>query len=428
VKLRRVFLSLATLLLLAALWIVGGNMWAARREEQSDRAWTATFGSLEDLKKKFPKRETNEAAKRLEGLTRGTVFDLTPVVGSIEPEEMRHNTDWNRSQAMFEFLMAEVARPEASIDPPPEEAVRFLEEKRASIDALESLLIAGPPPEWAFDLSVPKNDRRAPNGLGQIRLQRILMARALAAARSGLSDASARSLEASWNLNESLRGRPETFSALLGIGIARLEVGVLRKVNVEEDLWRKRLATLDSRSLLLDTLVLGYRTEFARTWWDYVSKEYGKAWWLRRAWNVLEAPAHRISMAEYSNLTRDEFANLRDAQLLDQSLEPPTPDVLDVAHVHVSLQKTARNTFARAGRLVVDAELTSKILEAKHLRRENGGRWPAAIPGIETSRFPGASWRYEVAPDGGEMSIALSRALASPEGWKRSLPLRFSSN
>ena len=216
---------------------------------------------------------------------------------------------------------------------------------------------------------------------------------------------------------------------LLGIAIARLEVGVLRKTDfVGEDAWGKRLSTLDGRAVLLDTLVLGYRTEFARTWWDYVSKEYGKAWWLRRAWNVLGAPAHRISMAEYSNLTRDEFAKLRGAPLSDESFEPPTRDVLDVAHVHVSLQKTARNLFARADRLVVDAELTSKILEAKRLRRQNGGRWPAAIPGIETSHFRGASWRYEVSPDGGRILIAFSRALASPAGWKRSIPLRFSSN
>jgi hypothetical protein len=165
VKLRRVYSSLAALLLLTALWVVGGNMWAARREEQCDRAWTATFGSIDDLKKKYPTRETNQTAKKLEELTRGTVFDVTPVVGSREPEEMRHNSEWNRSQAMFEFLMAQVAKPEASIDPPSEDAIRFLDEKRVALDAIESLLIAGPPPEWALDLSVPEKDRRTPNSL-----------------------------------------------------------------------------------------------------------------------------------------------------------------------------------------------------------------------------------------------------------------------
>src|SRR5664279_154334 len=141
-------------------------MWALRREDQCDRAWTATFGSLEDLKKKYPKRETNETAKKLEALTRGTVFDLTPVVGSVEPEQMSRWTEWKRSQGTVDFLSAQIAKPEASIDAPSEEVSRFLEGKRVNLDAIESLLIAGPPPEWAFDLSVPENGRRKPNGLG----------------------------------------------------------------------------------------------------------------------------------------------------------------------------------------------------------------------------------------------------------------------
>ncbi|HEX7615927.1 MAG TPA: hypothetical protein VF554_11715, partial [Thermoanaerobaculia bacterium] len=327
-KLRRVVVfSLAALLLATGLWVVGGNAWAARREEQSNRAWTATFGSLDDLKKKYPKRETNETAKKLEALTRGTVFDLTPVVESIEPEEMRRSTEWKRSQSAVDFLLAQIAKPEASIDPPPGEAIRFLEEKSSALDAMESLLIAGPPPEWAFDLSAPENARHKPNGLGHIRLQRILTTRALAAEYAHHNEAAARSLEASWNLNESLRGRPEIIPELLSIAIARFQVGILRKVNVEEDVWGKRLETLDGRTVFLDAdVILGVRPKLARTWWRYVLEEYGEASWFRRAWQVLEAPAHRVANVEYSDLKRDELSHLRDAPLSDHfpSLRHPT--------------------------------------------------------------------------------------------------------
>ena len=259
---------------------------------------------------------------------------------------------------------------------------------------------------------------RLPNGLGQIRVQRILTARALAAAHAGRDEAAARALEASWSLNESLRGRPEIIPALLSIAIARFQVGILRKVNVEEDFWGKRLETPDGRTVFLDAdVILGVRPKFARTWWRYVLEEYGEASWFRRAWQVLEAPAYRVANVEYSDLMRDELSHLRDAPLSDHSPEPPAPNLY------------TRNSFLRADRLVVDAELTSKILEAKHLRREKAGRWPAAIPGIETSRYPGASWRYEVSPDGGRMSIAFSRELVSPyPADVKPLPLRFSSN
>ena len=418
-KLRRIVVfSFAALLLATGLWVVGGNMWAARKEEQYERAWIATFGSLEDLKKKYPKRDTNETAKKLEQLTRGTVFDLTPVVGSVEPEEMGRWDEWNRSQGTVDYLLAQIARPEASIDPPSENVIRFLEEKRVILDAIESILAAGPPPQWALDLSFPENARRKPNALGQIRLQRILTARALAAEQRDQNEFAARSLDASWNLNESLRGRPEIIPALLSTAIARFQVGILRKVTVEENGWRKRLETLDGRTVFLDAdVILGVRPKFARTWWRYVLEEYGEASWFRRAWQVLEAPAHRVANVEYSDLMRDELSHLRDAPLSDHFSEPPAPDVY------------TRNSFLRADRLVVDAELTSKILQAKSLRRKNAGRWPAAIPGIEASRYPGASWRYEVSPDGGGMSIALSRELASPyPPDTKLLPLRFSSN
>jgi hypothetical protein len=432
VKLRRVVVfSLAAVLLAAGLWVVGGNMWAARREEQCDRAWTATFGSLDDLKKKYPKRRTNETAKKLEQLTSGTVFDLTPVIGSVDSTGKRLGTEWNRSQSAVDYLLAQFAKPEASIDPPPEETIRFLNERRVALDAIEALLVAGPPPEWALDLSIPADERRAPNGLGQIRVQRILLARALTAAQGEHGDVSARSLEASWNLNESLRMRPETISALLGIAIARLEVGVLRKVNVEESVWEKRLTALNPRASLLDWIGLHYRLNSLRKSWNAVKNDADRSSF-QPVRDFLERPWYRMEMADCSDLMRIELDRLRSSPLSDRSFKAENEKKgLGLAHILASIAlPNIRNSFVRADRLVVDAELTSKILEARSLRRENGGRWPAAIPGIEASRYPEASWRYEASPDGGRMSIAFSRALTFPDGqgWKRSLPLRFSSN
>ncbi len=421
--------SIAVVLLATGLWVVGGNAWATRREERCDLAWTATFGSLDDLKKKYPKREANETAKHLEELARGTVFDLTPVVGSIGPEDMGLGAEWNRSQETVDFLLAQIAKPEASIDPPPENVIRFLEEKRVILDAIESILAAGPPPQWALDLSVPENDRRKPNALGQIRLQRILTARALIAAHGGHDDAAARALEASWNLNESLRGRPETLSTLLSIAIARFQVGILRKVNVEEDVWGRQLATLAPKTSLLDAFDVGHRTGSWRIWRSAAFEQDREDSWLRRARYLFAGPWFRLEWAHYSEVMRAEFARSKSAPLSDHYSEPPTRKGWSLASVSSIAIPNIRNAFVRADRLVVDTELTSKILEAKHLRRENGRRWPAAIPGIEASRYPGASWRYEVSHDGSRMSITFSRELASPyPSNAKPLPLRFSSN
>lgn len=429
--LRLVAAVVAALAALAGVWIVVGNALASRRERETDRAWTATFGSLDDLKKKYPTRATNETAMKLEELTRGTVFDLTPVVGSVE--RGRHpGSGWNRSQGAVDFLLAQIAKPEASIDPPGEEAIRFLEEKRVAVDAIEALLTAEPPAEWTFDPSIPSKERRMPNALGQVRLQRILLARALSAAQGGRTNASARSLEASWNLNESLRMRPEAISALLGIGIARLEVGVLRKVNVEESIWEKRLTALNPRTSLLDWIGLNYRLNSLWTSWNAVKNDADRSSF-QPVRDFLERPWYRMEMADCSDRMRIELDRLRSFPLSDRSFEAENAKKgWGLARILASIAiPNIRNSFARADRLVVDAELTSKVLEAKRLRTENGGRWPAAIPGIESSRYPGASWRYQVSPDGLRMSIAFSRELASPYGEGgplKPLPLLFSSN
>jgi hypothetical protein len=84
------------------------------------------------------------------------------------------------------------------------------------------------------------------------------------------------------------------------------------------------------------------------------------------------------------------------------------------------------NSIRRADRLIIDLELTERILEAR-IRRAALGRWPAAIPGLETSRMPGEHWSYFVGNDG-RMTIYFSRELhwEGQRGWM--LPLRYESN
>lgn len=407
---------------LAGAWVVGGNAWAGRREEQCDRAWTATFGSLEDLKKKYPTRGTNETARKLEQLTRGTVFDLTPVVGAVE-RGRRPGGGWNRSRGAVDFLLAQIAKAEDSIDPPGEEAIRFLEEKRVAVNAIEAILTAGPPPEWALDVSIPAEQRRIPIALGHIRIQRILLARALAAAQAGRHGASARSLEASWNLNESLRARPEMIPALIAIAVARLEVGALRKIDVPADDGAARLAAMGGRSRLIDALVLNHirLTDSAARYRRL--RPTGVGWWAHNLVSLLQEPRDRLADADYDEAFRRALAGLRDEPAFRDE-EPETPPGKSTTGVTLSIViPNIRNAFQRADQLALDAELTGKILRVKEVRRAQGV-WPQLSAEIASSRFPGLSWNYAV--DGGAMTIALVGRLPKAPS-PLVLPTSFSS-
>lgn len=433
-KLRRVAVfSLAAVFLVTGMWISGGDALAARRETRCEKEWTATFGSLKDLQKKYPKRERNETAKKLEELTRGSVFDLTPALRTladtvrlpVPPAEEK------KTQAIFDYVLAEITKERAGLDAPPPDVAQFSEETRTRLDDIESTLTASPAPVWPLELSLEESESARLNFIGHMRLQRILMARALAAAQAGRDDVAARSLEASWNLNESLRSRPETTSLIIAMAVARLEAGVLRKMNVEDRLWSPRVAGMDFRPALLEALVLDSRVSRSKMGWRSAWTSGKGSPWYQRARDFIAGPMNRVAMVEYSTLMREELVHLRGAPLLDQFPLASTPRVLDPAHIISAISMpNIQNSFLRAARLFVDAELTGKIIEAMRLRRENGMRWPASIPGIGTSRFPGASWRYEVSPDGRRMSIAFSRELTSPygQGGLKPLPLRFASN
>ncbi len=410
---------------LAAWWTVG-NARASRREVEAERGWTMAFGGLEDLLRRHPKRRSNGTAKELEVLAASGAIGIVmaprqqgsvPIVGSSpEPKGVRAASD---------YLSSELIKPEASIGPPSDELARYLEECRSDLDAIESLLVTGPPPEWAVDVSLPE-ESPSPNLLGQVRMQRILLARALASERDGRREAAARSVDASWSLNESLRVRPEMISVLMATACSRLEVGVLRKLTAGDDVnWQGRLKGLAYRSALLDALALEVRPPWAAR---AFARWGSPASWLQRIGGLLERPQARVMWAEYSDVLRARLVEIHAAPLSDHLPEAPTQDRWTAGRIAATIAiPNLENAFLRADRLVVDAELTSKVLEARRLRREGGGRWPATLPGAETSRYPGASWRYEALP-GGAMSLTFSRELASPYAKDVTpLPLRFTA-
>ena len=79
------------------------------------------------------------------------------------------------------------------------------------------------------------------------------------------------------------------------------------------------------------------------------------------------------------------------------------------------------SAWKRADRLLLEAELTSKVFDVR-AAREASGAWAAAIPGIEASKGTNVTWVYAVTPDG-RASLVTNRTLtwpdraSSPLGW-----------
>src|SRR5215470_8690069 len=109
--------ALAVAVCLVLLWPAAGGAYASRRQRQVENAWVGSFGTLQDLLKRYPKSNTNETARRLEELVKPLGLDLTPKDREVIIHEpvSRDSESW---KAVSEYLTAQLQKPEATIDPP----------------------------------------------------------------------------------------------------------------------------------------------------------------------------------------------------------------------------------------------------------------------------------------------------------------------
>ena len=175
----------AALLVVAVLWFGGVGFWASLRLAEADREWTAAFGSLEEFQKKYPKAETNASARRLEELAKAAGYDLqaktasaSGAVGEPRRESPVGRPGWpSRNGAKPSYNV-----PIRRWNPPPAGSSGLSSGTRDELAALEESLLAGPRPEWAFDVNHPEAGRDSRGWWNYMQLQKALIGRALLAA------------------------------------------------------------------------------------------------------------------------------------------------------------------------------------------------------------------------------------------------------
>jgi hypothetical protein len=78
----------------------------------------------------------------------------------------------------------------------------------------------------------------------------------------------------------------------------------------------------------------------------------------------------------------------------------------------------------RAARIEAELEATAKVLALKN-ERARLGRWPASLPGIETSRCGDSRWIYKATPAGDSMTLRMSWEVAAEPENKTPPALQF---
>jgi hypothetical protein len=335
--------------------------------------------------------------------TQSQVTRARPSAEEQEPWEQVGN-------ALSEFLNRELSSPDERIGALPGVLRRFLEQQSRAIQSIRGILVA--PNDVSWDLDVTQGVfGPVPNFLGQLRLQRVLIASALHEARRGEADEALQTLEASWRLNQSLASRPELISQINALTVARLQAGTLRKIDALSPGWPQRLRSRD----LLSGNVAALENEV----WLVAQNPEDLSDEISRSGRVFRKVAGGL---DYDDLCRWTSPFLTNLVLSTWEEEAGSAEVL--------AGFTKANILAglsRWPRFLLESELTALVLDARAERAASRlHAWPKKLLNVESSVCPPQQWSYRAA-NNGTMTIRFEGKLPEFEAGGLRLPLAFTA-
>ena len=351
-------LIVIVLVLLAVAWVVGDGMANGGMKRAGEEQWPSGLGTLASLESRLPKRETNDAARRLTELA--PAVDITFAKGGQPSTPMK--------KAIGEYEVAQHRRAERTIEPPPAEVSAFLASHEAQIDALRDHLLQH---DLVWDLDVSNGFAAPiPNLLAHMQIARLLTARAYA--RGAANDARAwEDLHATARLARSLEPRPDMISQLIGLAIVRMVNAAAWKLPVADVPWLAELHAVDHRRLMMGAFQY-------ETWmmWRHGEDET-KSWKAR-----IGKPYTRWSIADMTRRQRETVEKIAASKACGTDVTP-----IPVSRWNTMAQIATPNLDAvwqRAFRSIAEREGTSNAMRI--LRGE---------PFVPTSQCSDGAWKYE---------------------------------
>jgi len=389
---------------------------------------------LEEFEKRFPAVTKNAAAQELERLARALGIDWNS--GSGE-HPIKGDLDAYRQAGFGSWLDSQLKTSDDSIAPPPPRLKELLDRRQALLTRMVGLL-EREVPEWGFNAREKSLEH---SGLLLANYtNRVLLSAALVAERSGRHAESAEYLEASWSLSQSLVERPDILSLIIAVSLWKQQAGALRKISEPPFQWLQRISSEAPRRQLVtalenDLLVSAVSSQDPLPG-DMVER-------LSAGYRVLTNLVLESSACALSKFSREQMrqrvlesfqAESEPEPEPGEEEEPPqestgrasTPAELDrAARIMMEIAApTAIDLVRRVERLLVDRELTWKILELRQERAAaRTGRWPETFPDLVSTTCPEESFEYQ--PRGATMTMRFRGYVEEPDAPGLILPLSF---
>lgn len=349
--------------LLVLLWVVTYFSAGAALRDVEREAWPYGLGTIEALKERQPHNVASKEAK-----------EITALVAALE----------DATGSAKEYVDAQTAKPDDTIDPPPENTGLANHEAPVA-ELVRAAVSAGDRIAWGPD--------GAPYEFEEV--VQILGAGALDQARRGNGPRAWEHVQAMWNLARSAKREWSTYDAAAGVHIERAANAIARKLPPPVPAWAAELASIEPRR---DTAALIQQRTTLRLQGD--SSLPGPLIVLRPLSDLIEASNARNMLAAARSMTSTPRCRMNVAA-----------DDLSNA-----------DDLYRAARTEAELDATAKMLELKS-ERARLGRWPAALD--SSSRCSESHWNYSVEPDGSHMFLRLSWELAPEPNAKNAPALTF---
>lgn len=355
----------------------------------------------------------NAAAEDLESLVLALGLDPRREESSAE-HPSKEDVDAYQGAGFGSWLDTQLKSADDSISSVPANIQSYLEKRQQTVWRVTALLERDVP-QWDSD---PRADPRDLSGLRlAIPLNRILLADTLVEEHAGNHSGAGNLLEASWSLFRSFSRQPDLTSQLMAVAFVKLQTGALRKMSDPSVAWLDRVSGDEPWRRMLDA-VEALPLSSVREGDAPMERIRGAQ---ARAWRAVTDRLREHSPCEVSKLSSEEIwrpALEEIERLIAGGVDPSLKIFSNIAVPNIT------GAIRRAGRLLVDRELTAKILE---LRQEKAasreGRWPEKLLDGDSRVCPGAAYEYQTR--GAAMAIRFKGAIDDPAAPALELPLSF---
>jgi len=341
-----------------------------------------------------------------------------PITVTLQSRQAFHTI----KPTLNQYLQRQVTNPSGSLEAIPPELQAYLTVAQPTLEAVQQHLATQPTAQWSLNLTqLQETDYALPGFANVLYFQKLLLLSAIQHQQQGRPSKAIEMLEASWQMNQAIKQRPDLTSQTLGSIVLAQQTGLVRQLENVPPIWQARMSAQHAQHSLIEGV------EFENWLRYHISQEafsqtlppIAPGHSLNNFLSQLStrfSPRAYFQLAALENTASADRAIARISQLNICDVPPVAAErIIDKVQKSHWRKHKALSAFTTAKRWKIEGirslamELSQHILWAKQHRKESG-EWPTQLSQSASDVCPNEHWTYAVQDDK-TISITFSKRL-----------------